>query len=163
EATAAWDGPLFERFVRFRHLLTTGLSVHGEKAMDLRPPPSGARVLDIGCGFGDASEQLADIVGLEGHVHGVDVAPRFIDAATTAVAGPNVSFTVADVEFDDLGGPYDYVFSRFGVMFFNNPGAAMRNVRRSMAPGARLVMVVWRIREDNPWMYEAQLVAESMV
>src|SRR5207245_2574285 len=74
EATAAWDGPLFERFVRFRHLLTTGLSVHGEKAMDLHPPPSGARVLDIGCGFGDASEQLADIVGLEGHVHGVAVA-----------------------------------------------------------------------------------------
>jgi ubiquinone/menaquinone biosynthesis C-methylase UbiE len=163
EATAAWDGPLFERFTQYRHLVTTGLSAHGTKALALHPPPVGGTVLDIGCGFGDATEQIADMIGLEGHAHGVDVAPNFIEAARKDVAGPNTSFAVADVQSDDLGGPYDYVFSRFGVMFFDNPGAAMRNVRRSMKPGAQLVLVVWRVREDNPWMYDAQLIVEQML
>jgi len=163
EATAAWDGPLFERFVQFRHLLVTGLASHGEKALSLYPPPPGANVLDVGCGFGDTTERIAGMVGANGHAHGVDVAPRFIEAAMTEVRAPNASFSVSDVQFDDLGGPYDYVFSRMGVMFFDNPGAAMRNIRRSIAPGGRLVAVVWRMREDNPWMYEAQMVVERML
>lgn len=163
EATAAWDGPLFERFVQFRHLIVAGLANHGEKALALYPPPAGAKVLDVGCGFGDTTERIAGLVGPEGHAHGVDVAPRFIDAAKAEVEAANTSFAAADVQFDDLGGPYNYVFSRFGVMFFNNPGAAMRNIRRVMAPGARLVVVVWRIREDNPWMYEAQTIVEEML
>jgi SAM-dependent methyltransferase len=163
EATAAWDGPLFERFVQYRHIIVSGLSNHGEKAMQLYPPPSGAAVLDVGCGFGDATEALAGLIGPSGHAHGVDVAPRFIEAAAAEVKAGNTSFSVADVQYDDLGGPYDYVFSRFGVMFFDNPGAAMRNIRRSMNPGARLVVVVWRIREDNPWVYEAQQIVERMI
>lgn len=163
EATEAWDGPLFERFVQFRHIVVGGLSKHGEKALSLYPPPDGAAVLDVGCGFGDTTGRIAELVGATGHAHGVDVAPRFIEAASEEFGAPNVSFSVADVQFDDLGGPYDYVFSRFGVMFFDNPGAAMRNIRKAMNPGGRLVAVVWRIREDNPWMYEAQQIVEGMI
>jgi ubiquinone/menaquinone biosynthesis C-methylase UbiE len=163
EATQAWDGPLFERFVEFRDILVTGLSNHGEKALALYPPPAGANVLDIGCGFGDTTERIAQLVGTDGHTHGVDVAPRFIESAKDEFGSDSVSFSVADVQFDDLGGPYEYVFSRFGVMFFDNPGVAMRNVRRSMAPGGRLVLVVWRIREDNVWLYEAQQIVERLI
>jgi SAM-dependent methyltransferase len=163
EATEAWDGPLFERFVEYRDIIVTGLANHGEKALALHPPPAGANVLDIGCGFGDTTERLAGLIGPDGHARGVDVAPRFIESARGEFRAQNVSFAVADVQFDDLGGPYDFVFSRFGVMFFDNPGAAMRNVRSSMAPGGRLVAVVWRIREENPWMYEAQQIVEGMI
>jgi SAM-dependent methyltransferase len=163
EATEAWDGPLFDRFVEFRHLIIDGLANHGEKALELYPPPTGANALDVGCGFGDTTERIAGLIGAEGHAHGVDVAPRFIEAATTEVDAPNASFSVQDVQVDDLGGPYDYVFSRFGVMFFDNPGAAMRNIRKSMVPGGRLVAVVWRIREENPWMYDAQQVVEGLI
>jgi SAM-dependent methyltransferase len=163
EATEAWDGPLFERFVQFRHLIVAGLAKHGEKALALHPPPVGGNVLDVGCGFGDTTERLAGLVAPGGSAHGVDVAPRFIEAANHEVKAQNASFAVRDVQFDDLGGPYDYVFSRMGVMFFDNPGAAMRNIRRSMAPAARLVAVVWRIREDNPWLYEAQQIVERLI
>ncbi|HYZ29653.1 MAG TPA: class I SAM-dependent methyltransferase [Thermoleophilaceae bacterium] len=163
EAIEAWDGPLFERFVQFRHIIVTGLALHGEKALALYPPPPGAAALDVGCGFGDTTAGIARLVGPEGRAHGVDVAPRFIESATAEFGSDNASFSVADVQFDDLGGPYDYVFSRFGVMFFDNPGAAMRNIRRSMAPGGRLVAVVWRIREDNPWIYEAQQIVERLI
>jgi SAM-dependent methyltransferase len=163
EATEAWDGPLFDRFVEFRHIVINGLANHGEKALALYPPPPGSNVLDVGCGFGDTTERIAGMVGADGHAHGVDIAPRFIQAATEEVRAPNASFAVADIQFDDLGGPYDYVFSRFGVMFCDNPGAAMRNIRKRMAPGGRLVVVVWRIREDNGWMFEAQQVVERMI
>jgi SAM-dependent methyltransferase len=163
ETTQAWDGPLYDRFVKYRHIVVAGLANHGEKALALYPPGQGSSVLDVGCGFGDATARIAELVGPSGRAHGVDIAPNFIESATREYTAPNVSFGVADVQADDLGGPYDEVFSRFGVMFFDNPGAAMRNIRRSMAPGGRLVMVVWRIREDNPWVYDAQKIVEGML
>ena len=70
---------------------------------------------------------------------------------------------MADVQTDDLGGPYDAAYSRFGTMFFANPVAALRNIASALKPGGRLVMVVWRRREDNPWMYRAQTIVEQMV
>jgi SAM-dependent methyltransferase len=166
EAIEAWDGPLFDRFVRFRHIVVAGLAIHGERALRLFPPQPGQRVLDIGCGFGDTTQDIARIVGTEGEAVGVDASERFIEAAReeAAEAGVgNASFEVADVQVDDLGGPYDMVFSRMGTMFFANPVAALRNARNAMRPGARLVMVVWRRREDNDWVYRAQTIVEGFV
>jgi SAM-dependent methyltransferase len=75
----------------------------------------------------------------------------------------NASFFVADVQADDLRGPYDYAFSRFGTMFFYLPGVALRNVRRALAPGGEFSMIVWRRREDNPWVHEAELLVRDIV
>jgi len=166
EATEAWDGPLFDRFVQFRHLVVDALGRHGEAALALVPPLAGQRVLDIGCGFGDTSQRIAELVGTEGEVVGVDVAPRFIETATREAADAgvgNVTFEVRDVQFDPLGEGYDLAFSRMGTMFFASPVAALRNVRTALKPGGRLVMVVWRRREDNDWMYRAQTVVEALV
>jgi SAM-dependent methyltransferase len=164
EAIEAWDGPLFDRFVRFREIVTAGLGNHGEEALRRYPPEDGWRVLDVGCGFGDTTQRMAELVGPGGSAVGVDAAPRFIAAAREeAQPLPNVSFEVRDVQLDDLRGPYDMAFSRMGTMFFANPVAAMRNVRGSLKPGGRLVMVVWRRREDNDWLYRAQVITEGIV
>lgn len=166
EVAEAWDGPLFDRFVRFREILTTGLSGHGEAALRSFAPESGQHVLDIGCGFGDESQRIAQFVGPEGKVLGVDVSPRFVDMARQEAeeAGlANVSFEAADVGVDDLGGPHDFAFSRFGTMFLVNPVASMRNIRRALRAGGRLVMVVWRRREDNDWLYRGQTIVERIV
>jgi ubiquinone/menaquinone biosynthesis C-methylase UbiE len=167
EAIRAWDGPLYDRFVRFRDTLTTGLGTHGEEALRLYPPHPGERVLDIGCGFGDTTQRLAGLVGAEGEAVGVDAASRFIEDAAreSADAGvTNARFLVADVQ-QDIGGEqgFDLAFSRFGTMFFANPVAAMRNARQALRPGGRLVMVVWRRREDNDWLYRAQKIVEEIV
>ena len=166
EATAAWDGPLFDRWVEFRHLVTDGLGAHGEAALARHPPQPGQRVLDIGCGLGDTTQRLAGMVGPDGEAVGVDVAPRFVQAsiAEAREAGvANASFLVRDVQADPLGDGYDLAFSRMGTMFFASPVAALRNVRASLRPGGRLVMVVWRRREDNDWVYVSQTVVERLV
>lgn len=167
EAIRAWDGPLYDRFVRFRDTLTKGLGAHGEEALRLHPPLPGERVIDIGCGFGDTTQQLAALVGAEGEAVGVDAAARFIEDAVgeSAEAGvSNARFLVADVQ-QGIGGEqgFDLAFSRFGTMFFASPVAAMRNIRQALRPGGRLVMVVWRRREDNEWLYRAQTIVEKIV
>lgn len=164
EAIEAWDGPLFDRFVQFRHLMVGGLAPHGNEAIRLHPPERGERVLDLGCGFGDTTRQLAEIVGADGSALGIDAAARFIELARSEATGiENVAFDVADVETAALGGPFDYAFSRFGTMFFANPVAALRNVRAGLVPGARLVMVVWRSKVENDWVWRAQQIVERFV
>jgi SAM-dependent methyltransferase len=164
EAIEAWDGPLFERFKRYRHIVVTGLAGHGDEAIRLHPPQPGDRVLDLGCGFGDSTQQLAALAGPQGSALGVDASPRFIAAATEEAAGiDNVRFEVADVESTAFDESFDLAFSRFGMMFFANPVAALRNVRRSLVAGGRLVMVVWRAKVENDWMYRAQTITERFV
>jgi ubiquinone/menaquinone biosynthesis C-methylase UbiE len=167
EAIRAWDGPLYERFVRFRDTVTTGLGAHGEEALRVRPPAPGERVLDVGCGFGDTTQRIAALVAPGGEAVGVDASERFIEDAIGEAreAGvDNARFLVADVQ-ESLGGEgsFDVAFSRFGTMFFANPVVAMRNVREALVPGGELVMVVWRRRIDNDWLYRAQTIVESIV
>jgi SAM-dependent methyltransferase len=166
EAIEAWDGPLFDRWMRFRHIVTSGLGAHGEEALRLLPPQPGQRVLDIGCGLGDTTQRIAKLVAPEGEAVGVDAGERFIETArkeTQEEGVPNARFLVGDVQTMSLEGPYDQAFSRMGTMFFANPVAALRNVRAALVPGAKLVMVVWRRREDNDWIYRAQTIVEGIV
>src|SRR5829696_6497009 len=163
EASDAWSGPLFDAFVKYRGLVIGGLGAHGEAAMAAHPPRTGDRVIDLGCGFGDTTQRLAELVGPEGRATGVDVAEPFIEQARLEAAeGPdNVDFAVVDVQIGDLGEGFDYAFSRMGLMFCANPVAALSNVRSSLAPGGRLCAVVWRRKDDNDWVRRAELVVDE--
>jgi ubiquinone/menaquinone biosynthesis C-methylase UbiE len=163
---AAWNTVLFDKFCRFKHLLTDGLAAHSNAALDRHPYPVGARVLDVGCGFGDSTRLIAGRVGPRGEAVGVDCAENFVRVAgqEAAQAGiRNSSFFVADVQTDDLRGPYDFAFSRFGTMFFTMPGAALRNIRKALKAGGKFTMIVWRRREDNPWLHDAELRVKELV
>jgi SAM-dependent methyltransferase len=164
EATEAWSGVLFDRFVQYRELIVESLAQFGDEAIRLHPPERGARVLDIGCGFGDTTQRLAALVGPSGQAVGVDVSEPFIEAsiAEAKEAGvENVDFLAGDVQVMNLGSPYDYAFSRMGVMFFANPVQALRNIRESLRPGGRFVASVWRRKLDNPWVHRAEQVVDQ--
>jgi ubiquinone/menaquinone biosynthesis C-methylase UbiE len=162
----AWNTVLFDKFVRFREILTDGIRGHSDTCFERHPTRTGIRVLDVGCGFGDTTLDLARSLGDRGHATGVDCSENFIREARLGAHSrslSNASFFVADVQREALGGPYDLAFSRFGTMFFALPGAALRNLRRSLVPGGTIELIVWRRREDNPWLFAAESCVRALV
>lgn len=162
----AWNTVLYNKFCRFKHLLVDGLSQHSNAAFERCRHAEGDRVLDVGCGFGDSTRRIAKQVGPEGEAVGMDCASNFIrdaeaEARTEGIS--NARFFVGDAQWGDLRGPYDHAFARFGTMFFDMPGAAMRNVRKALKPGGSFTQIVWRRREENPWLHEAELRVKDIV
>jgi ubiquinone/menaquinone biosynthesis C-methylase UbiE len=155
EFVAFWNEVLVEKFERFRNILMEGLSYHSEVPLSNLSLEPGSKVLDVGCGWGDTAIRLAKKTGPTGLVIGLDCCGAFLEKGRrdAAAAGlDNVRFVEADVETYPFEPEHDLCFSRFGMMFFANPVAAMRNVRKALKPGGRLVFITWRIIEDNPWL-----------
>lgn len=154
-----WNEVLAPKFIRFKHILVDGLSRHSEAVFPTLPVAAGDRVLDVGCGFGDTALRLAEAVGSDGQVVGVDCCDVFLDYAReqACVKGmKNLAFVRADAEKSLPKHEFDFVFARFGTMFFANPVAGLRNMRLALRPGGRMVHIVWRERGDNPWLSMAK-------
>jgi ubiquinone/menaquinone biosynthesis C-methylase UbiE len=113
----------------------------------------GARVLDVGCGCGQTLLELAALVGPTGHVLGVDISePMLARAAERIAANPEVALLCADAQTHALPiGEFDAVYSRFGVMFFEDARVAFANLRRALRPGGQLAFVCWQGPSRNPW------------
>src|SRR5688500_15373160 len=94
----------------------------------------GERVIDVGCGCGATSLQLAELVGPKGKVLGVDVSKPMLDRAKQRGAGnPVLSFAEADAaRYPFEQGAADLLFSRHGVMFFPEPERAFTNLRSAL-------------------------------
>lgn len=161
-----WNDTLAPKFVAFRHILEGGLSRHSAAvmpALDFRP---GERVLDVGCGFGDTAVAIGHKVGLQGSVLGIDCCAAFLEIARNrpeAAQAPQVRFARADVEQGLAGRTFDAAFARFGTMFFANPVTGLRAIRAALVPGGRFTHIVWRRREDNPWLIAARDVVQSFL
>lgn len=156
-----WNEVLGPKFNRFRHILTGGLTHHSEAVFPRLPVRAGDAVVDVGCGWGDTAMKLARIVEPEGSVTGIDCCDMFLDIARQELAETdlqNVTFLRGDAEVALPEGAFDFAFARFGTMFFANPVAGLRNMRRSLRPGGRMVHIVWRDPVDNPWLSMAREV-----
>ena len=128
----------------------------GRMALERLDPRPGQRLLDVGCGTGPTTVDLAARVRPGGSVVGVDIAAGMLARARRRAAEggvDNIRFVPGDVQVDDLGAArYDGAFSRFGVMFFADPVAAFANVRRALRAGGRLSFVCWQGPPANEWM-----------
>ncbi len=121
----------------------------GLAALGARP---GERVLDLGCGAGGSTLALAEAVGPEGRVTGIDVSPDLVALARERLAGhAHVELIEGDAQRHAFAARHDALFSRFGAMFFEDPPAAFENLRGALQPGARAVFVAWREVARNQW------------
>lgn len=150
-----WNEVLVPKFVRYKHILVGGLTHHSARIFPSLPVSEGDKVVDVGCGFGDTAIELARRVGPQGSVLGIDCCDEFLDhgrheADRTRVG--NIRFVEADVQTYPFEPVHDFCFSRFGTQFFENPVAALRNMRQSLRPGGTMTMIVWRRIDDNPWL-----------
>lgn len=157
-----WNEILVPKFIKYKHVLVGGLTKHSDAIFPKLDVNDGERVIDAGAGFGDTAIMLAKRVGPKGRVIAIDCCDAFLDygrrdAAAEGIA--NIDFVEADIQTHPFEPNYDLVFSRFGTMFFENPVAAMRNMRRALRPGGRFTMIVWRRIEDNPWLGAAKAIA----
>ncbi|SLN31799.1 Demethylmenaquinone methyltransferase [Roseovarius litorisediminis] len=161
-----WNQTLAPKFVKYRHIIEGGLSRHSEAVMPLLDVRAGDHALDVGCGFGDTAIELVGRVGTNGKVLGVDCCDAFLDIARSRSEKmflPNLRFENRDAERDLVEAEYDFVFARFGTMFFTNPVAGLRTMRRALKPGGRMAHIVWRQREDNPWLSDARDVVRRFL
>ena len=164
---ANWNTAAGKTWVEFQHQLDAQIVALGARALavlDVRP---GECALDVGCGCGQTSVELGALVGTGGRVIGLDVSAPMLavarDRAARAGMG-HVEFRLGDAQVDKLPvAVADALYSRFGVMFFNDPVAAFRNLRSALTTDGRIAFVCWRELAANPWMRVQMEAASSML
>ncbi len=151
EQAAFWNGPGGQGWLAAYQRIQRSLVDINRAVLAFAEARPGERLIDVGCGTGETTAALAAAVGASGHVLGLDISEPLIEAAR-AKAAANSSFVVGDATTHPFeAGACDLVFSRFGVMFFAEPAAAFRNLRRALKPSGRLAFVCWRTPQENPW------------
>jgi SAM-dependent methyltransferase len=166
EAVRAWDTVLYERWKSNRRVFVDALQEVTRDAFELFPPPRSARCIDVGCGFGETTQQLAELVGPRGFVVGIDSSPRFIEDAIREARGAgveNAAFEIADAQTAEWEAIYDYAFSRMGTQFFAGPVPAMRAIRGALKPGGRLAKICWRRKAESPLWAETEQVVQRFL
>jgi ubiquinone/menaquinone biosynthesis C-methylase UbiE len=151
-----WNNATGRRWLERHEAVDRQIAPFGLRAMEVADVRPGERVLDVGCGCGETSLELARRVGASGSVTGVDISRLLIDTARQLADRSkvsNVRFEAADAQTFPLPAQsFDLVFSRFGVMFFDDPEAAFRNLRNAVRPGGRLSFVCWPAPRENQFM-----------
>ena len=149
-----WNEIAGPKWVQLDALINDQIAALGMEAIERADPQSGESVLDVGCGCGHSSLELARRVGSTGRVVGVDLSEPMLGLARSRASDlPQLAFETADAQTRVFeAGCFDLVFSRFGVMFFEDPLAAFGNLFDALAPRGRFVFVCWQEIGKNPWM-----------
>lgn len=155
---AYWNGPGGQRWLNRQQEQNALLAPVANLLLDRAAPRMGEFVLDIGCGCGATSFELARRVAPAGHVLGIDVSAPMLEGARQLArqpeaAGLPLEFALADATVHDFQPERaGLLFSRFGVMFFADPARSFTHMRRGLRSGARLVFSCWRQPRENPWL-----------
>ncbi len=138
----------------------------GRLAMEPLVLGRGHHVIDVGCGSGTTTRELARRVAPDGTALGVDIAAEMLELARRKAADEgvdNVEFLRADAQVHDLGEHrFDSAYSRLGVMFFADPVAAFANIRRALKPGGQLVFLCFQPLAANEWTLVPAQVAMAV-
>jgi SAM-dependent methyltransferase len=153
---AYWNSVVGENWVALQAQLDRQIEPLGLAVIETLAPAVGDKVIDIGCGCGQTTLDLARRVGATGQVLGVDLSRGMLEVARVRAEAAGLAqarFAEADAQtYAFEPGGADGAFSRFGVMFFADPPAAFANIRRGLKAGGRLAFLCWRSPAENPVM-----------
>jgi SAM-dependent methyltransferase len=156
EQTQYWNEVGGPNWVELEEIIAEQLGPLGTAAMARADVAPDELVLDVGCGCGDTSLELARRVGSGGLVLGIDISTPMLERAGARAKQEgiaNIRFENADAQtFVAWPSEFDLLYSRMGVMFFDDPHAAFANLLRALRPQGRMSFVCWRKMEENPWM-----------
>ncbi len=159
-----WNTGAGETWAALQDRLDQQLEPLGQAAMSALAPRSGEHILDIGCGTGQTTHQLAGATGEAGLVLGVDISRTLLDVAEARNLSSGASFREADAQtYDFEAHKFDAAFSRFGVMFFADPVAAFRNIHGALKTGGRLSFICWRTPAENVFMTLPMATATALL
>lgn len=160
-----WNGPGGEKWVANIEITERLLGSLNAHLLRAAAPRHGESVLDVGCGGGRTTLQLAAAVGSLGRALGVDISEPILQVALSRTPDvENAAFQLGDAATLPLpAAEFDLVCSRFGVMFFDDAVAAFQNLHRCLKPGGRLVFLSWQAMDRNPWMAEPAAAAYAIV
>jgi SAM-dependent methyltransferase len=151
-----WNDATGRRWLERHEAVDRQIAPFGRRAMDRAEVGPGQHVLDVGCGCGETSLELARRVGASGHVTGVDISRLLIESARRLVGESgltNIRLEQADAQtFPFPAQSFDVVFSRLGIMFFDDPDAAFTNFRMALRPEGRLSFVCWPPPSENQFI-----------
>jgi SAM-dependent methyltransferase len=152
-----WNGRAGASWVRHNTLLETLLKGPGLRCLDQLDLESVSHALDIGCGCGNQTLSLAERLSKDAKVTGVDVSEPMLALARDAVDHLGNDLCPIDFVCKDASQPvfpahhFDAVYSRFGVMFFDEPTEAFTHIRASMKPTSPLAFICWQAPQKNPF------------
>ena len=162
-----WNEQAGPRWVKRQQQLDAQINQPGLVAMQRADVKPGEHVLDVGCGCGQTSLELAERVGPHGSVVGIDISQPMLARARerqSKLQMKNLAFLHADAQTHPFERErFDLIFSRFGVMFFNDPPAAFRNLCTALRPDGRLCFLCWQALEKNDWVRVPLLAATQHV
>lgn len=151
-----WNNATGRRWLERHEAVDRQIAPFGRHAMDRANIRPGQRILDVGCGCGETTLELARRAGDSGFVMGVDISHLLLKTArqlAQASGLTNVRFEQGDAQtFQFVPESSDLVFSRFGIMFFDDPEAAFGNLRSALRSGGLLTFVCWPAPRDNQFM-----------
>lgn len=149
-----WNGPAGQHWTDRQQMQDLVLAPVSDILIRRAAVKPGENVIDVGCGCGATSFDLASHVAPDGRVTGVDIsAPMLARARDLTPAGAPVDFIQADATvYAFTPASADLLFSRFGVMFFAEPSISFSNMRKALRPSGRVAFACWRTPRDNPWM-----------
>lgn len=163
DPVAYWNDSAGRKWAELQVQLDLTLAPLGLAAIERAGLKPGEQVVDLGCGTGDTSLELAARVGPAGSVLGLDISQPMLEVARSRGAGqPNLQFLEADAANWQPAHQASLLFSRFGVMFFPEPHAAFAHLRQVL-PTSRLVFVCWRAPGANPWLDSPRIAAEGLL
>ena len=149
-----WSGAGGDVWVNKQREMDIMLNPLGDRVIERLDLKSDAKIIDIGCGCGATTLEIAKKI-TQGEILGVDISEPMLDKATETakeMSLSNISFEVKDVQVDVMPQNYfDIAFSRFGVMFFEDPFEAFKNIHTSLREDGLLSFVCWQNASLNPW------------